>query len=185
MNNSEQIIKAALAKWQAEISGCECGGSGETCTAQYPDLTFDEDIHPCPTCAPARAFVKKWCWHEWEDYINPNKVPIGRQCRHCNIHTRFIPELPSNPDLTTVDPETGDWLVKTLLMDLGLWNSFEDWHYQQVLGILFHWKYNHRSNQSYEEAFMEISRIAHRSSTEIISNGKLLCDAVESFVKEV
>lgn len=125
---SQEIIKHFLAVWQAEVDGCECGGTG----MEYAGLTddglpehFDRD---CPHCQHAREMLKKWCLHEKLIRSPAEDLPWERGDKRfahkcpCGVLFDLIADTEHKPtcfDLS--ESRNGVHRIVELLKDAGVW----------------------------------------------------------------
>lgn len=159
-----------------EVRGTDASGlSHDKCGFT---VEFDSD-NTCPTCAPVRELdFKQHYWETWDEngewkcacgYVFPSKKR-ARAHESNHFHT--------NPDLTRKLHDTPDgpvWYVRHVLEVLGKWDKFVEW-VNPISPVL---SCTGGQGNGYHLSSDEINKFA-----KITSNGKWLCENIDSFFKE-
>ncbi len=184
MNDLSKLTITALAGIQkAGVDGCKCGGEvNDKCKIGIPiirkhptrpcasdDICKEICIYTCPDCAPLRKL--DLYWYEWKTSSVPHRTV---RCIHCNIEESIF-NVQANPDLTQAQHGSTLLLVHWLKV-LGVWGLFGSWHHRQINEFV-NWGKCERIT------VYELSDIGDEAYADILTDGKLLCQAVWSWLE--
>lgn len=154
---SKEIFKGLAERVQAQIDGCECGGSGRKKEDITPTNVLhqrympDQDITiPCPTCTPWRELVKEL------------------ECEVRDSHGRY--HGTSYPDLTTT-MKGSMLLIVHLMIEAGFWEGFVEWLNENIETVCY--------------ANPEDDCNCYRKVAKILVTGKYLVPVIRSWLEVV